>query len=255
MRTYLGRHGPSPSRALVLSALVAAYSLAPGAGEAATRHRPLSEFLNAQGSTNLFIPPTPDYIAWFNNAPPTPTSLFASVDYSGAAARWIRTSGGTPPPTQLSGSVSERDLADGRTEVTVLLRARSALTWVAAIPGDFALDPPLFGYRAPEILANPGLDPSVSSCLLQVVFRNTAPGAPLPDLVDAFILGNTAPGQELVMLSFRSSGQGTLHANFGVTEGTRGSLVVTQTGLFQTPFQGAVGDAFPAELVLLQALR
>jgi hypothetical protein len=88
----------------------------------------------------------------------------------------------------------------------------------------------------------------LSGCDFKVVFKNVAPGAALPDIVNAFILGNAAPGQELVSLMFRASGKGTLRAPFGV-EGARASLVVSQTGLFNTSFMGATADAFPAEKV------
>ena len=80
-------------------------------------------------------------------------------------------------------------------------------------------------------------------------FKNTAPGAAIPDLVDAFILGNAAAGQELRFLSFRSQGDGPLRTEFGVPDGTPGRLTVTQTGLFMTQFQGATADGFPAERV------
>lgn len=216
--------------------------------------RPLSDFLNAQGTTNIFVPPVPDYIAWANNYPPTPQSVFASVDYAGLAARWLRQNGGTAPGTQLSGSVLEVPLSDGRAQVTVVVRARSALTWAIALPAnDLAADPTLFGSRAQELLADPSLTPALSSSMIKVVFDNTAPGAPLPDLVNAFILGNTLPGQELVSLSFTSSGKGPLHAAFGVPDGTPGMLNVQQTGLFGTGFHGAVADAFPAEIVNLRS--
>jgi hypothetical protein len=85
--------------------------------------------------------------------------------------------------------------------------------------------------------------------MFSVSFKNTAPGAPLPDLVNAFILGNTAPGQELRTLAFRSDGDGPLHAAFGVAEGTPGHLTVSQTGILMTGFHGATSDAFPVERV------
>jgi len=215
--------------------------------------RPISDFVNAQGSTRLFIPPIPDFIGWSDNPPNGCNSTkFASVDYAGVAAGWLEANGGPSLGTELSGSVTERPLPDGRAEVTVVLQASNALSWVVGFPiSDLATDPPIFGYRATAILADPSLKPALSTSLLQVKFTNTAMGDPLPDLVNAFILGNALPGQSLTTLSFRSTGSGPLHAQSGVPEGTRGKLTVEQTGLLLHTFMGCPGVAFPAELVRL----
>jgi len=214
------------------------------------RVRPLSDFTSTQGTTNIFIPPVPDFIGWGDNPP----HQFASVDYAGLAAAWLVANGGPNLGTQVQGNVIERPLSDGRALVSVVLRTTGANSWVSPNPGDFANDPLQFGYRAQDILANSSLSPALSNCTLNVTFKNTAPGAPLPDLVNAFILGNTAPGQELRTLSFRSDGDGPLHAAFGVAEGTPGHLTVTETGLFMTGFHGATSDAFPVERVDLHPL-
>lgn len=215
--------------------------------DAAATQRPLSDFLAAQGSTSIFIPPLPDFIGWANNNPQT---LFASVDNMGLVSGYLSSHGGPDLGTQVDGTVMERPLADGRAEVTVVLHTKNALTWVVPLPAnDLATDPLVMGYRGTDLLANPSLTPALSEANMKVVFKNTAPGAPLPDLVTAFILGNTLPGQELVMLSFRSSGFGPLRALAGVPEGTPGRCDVTQTGLFMTHFKGATADGFPAERI------
>jgi hypothetical protein len=217
--------------------------------------RPISDFVNAQGSTNGFLPPIPDFVGWTDDPPNGCNSTqFASVDYAGVAAAWLVASGGPSYGTTVGGSVTERPLADGRADVTVVLTTSNAITWVEALPPiDFANDPPTFGYKANALLANPSLQPALSTSLLQVEFTNTGMGAALPDIVTAFILGEALPGQSLLTLSFRSSGSGPLHANFGVPEGTPGSLNVSQTGLILHTFKGCVGDAFPAEIVNLRA--
>jgi len=212
--------------------------------------RPLSDFLAAQGSTSIFISPLPDFIGWANNSPQT---LFASVDYLGLVGDYLASHGGPVLGTQVEGTVSERALADGRAEVTVVLHTTDALTWVMPLPGnDFATDPLVFGYRGTDLLADPSLVPALSSSDSKVVFKNTAPGAPLPDLITAFILGQTLPGQELVSLSFDSNGTGLLRALSGEPEGSPGRCTVVQTGLFMTGFHGAVGDGFPAERVTIR---
>jgi hypothetical protein len=53
--------------------------------------RPLSDFISTQGSTNIFIPPLPDFIGWTNNNPQT---LFVSVDYTGLVASYLVSHGG-----------------------------------------------------------------------------------------------------------------------------------------------------------------
>ena len=101
--------------------------------------------------------------------------------------------------------------------------------------------PLLFGHRETEVLA--GVEASVGVSDLRVVFKNTAPVAQLPDLFDAFVLGNTAPGQELVSLTFNSRASGKL------ADGSPGQATVSQVGLLMTRFFGATADAFPNERV------
>jgi hypothetical protein len=216
--------------------------------------RPISDFVSAQGSTNGFLPPIPDFVGWSDNPPNGCNSTqFASVDYAGVAAAWRVASGGPSFGTQVSGSVTERPLADGRADVLVVLHTKNAITWVEALPPvDFANDPPTFGYKANALLTDPSLTPALSTSLLQVEFTNPAMGDPLPDIVTAFILGEALPGQSLLTLSFRASGAGPLHANFGVPEGTPGRLAVSQTGLLLHTFHGCPGDAFPAEIINLR---
>jgi hypothetical protein len=220
-------------------------------GAAPMSTRPISDFIDAQGTTNGFIPPIPDFIGWGDN----PFQQFASVDYTGLAAAWLHASGGPDVGTTVSGTVTERKLSDGRVMVTVVLHTTWAITWVWGGEGDLATGPLQFGYRANEILANPAVTPALSSAELKVQFTNTGPGAPLPDLVAAFILGNALPGQELRSLMFRSNGTGAIHAIFGVPEGTPGQLIVTQTGIFMPHSQAPTYDGFPAERVDLHPLQ
>jgi hypothetical protein len=206
--------------------------------------RPLSDFLSAQGTTNLFFPPFPDYIGWANNNPQT---RFALIDYTGLAAAYLAANGGPSIDTQVTGDVSERALSDGRAEVTVNLFTTNAIAWavgVADITG-----PLLYGYRPADLLTDPSLQPALSRVEMHVVFTNDAVGAPLPDLVNAFILGNATAGQSLTTLSFRSSGNGPLRAAFGVADGTPGRLDVSQSGILHASGQGATADGFPAEVV------
>ena len=71
---------------------------------------------------------------------------------------------------------------------------------------------------------------------LRVRFINTAPGAPLPDLLQ--LLFFPEPGQETLSISF------VANAN-----DDEACLHTTQIGLFMAGFNGAVADGFPAESI------
>src|SRR5262249_41646002 len=116
---------------------------------------------------------------------------------------------GTRLGTKTDGTMTERPLADGRAEVSVILHTTDALTWASMFPPP-AAGPTLFGNTAADVQS--GATPALGDSVLQVVFKNTAPGAALPDPVNAFILGNAAPGQELVFIAFRGTATGPLHA-------------------------------------------
>ncbi len=211
--------------------------------------RSLAEFLAAQGSTSGFIPPLPDFIGWTNNNPQT---MFASVDYAGVVAGYLLAHGGPDLGTQVDGTVMERPLADGRAEVTVNLHVTNALTWVIALPPfDIATDPLLFGCRGTDLLADPSIVPTVSNCQMKAVFTNTAPGAPLPDLIPV-LFGFGMPGQEAVAILVNASGAGTLHAASGFGEGTPGRFNLINTGVFHASGKGGTADGFPAEVISLR---
>ena len=96
--------------------------------------RPLSDFLSKQGTTMVFNTPVPDQIGWFNNSSgqfPPASARFALFDYAGLAADYLNHNFGISLGTTTSGSVTERPLADGRAEVTVILHTTNALAWVS----------------------------------------------------------------------------------------------------------------------------
>jgi len=217
-------------------------------------HRPISDFVSAQGTTSFFVPPVPDYIGWS-----TPEGRAASVDYAGVANNWLITNG-LPQGlgTTTDGTINERPLADGRAEVSVLLHTKNALTYVLQCGGggcDFANDVVLFGHRAQQVAL--GADAALGDSFLNVVFKNPAPGLPMPDVVaNNFCIGANPADCELVSLSFHANANGALRAAFGVPDGTPGKAIVAQTGiLFRAQFKGATGDGFPAELVELRVVR
>lgn len=246
-------------RGFALVAAVAVIGLF-GPAIAQAGERPLSDFLNAQGTTSFFWPPFPDYLGWANNSTLVSSSgkslecRFAGIDYAGLSAQYLRDHVGLDLGTAVSGSVHERPLADGRAEVSVSLHATNALTFAQTCANLGPGNPSAFGEQQTDLLLNPYLEPGLSMVNFMVVFKNTAPGAPLPDIV--CVTGATAcpDGFELVSLYMRANGSGPLHYSSGYEEGTPGHLVVTQTGIFRPgPWTSAKSrisyDGFPAERV------
>ncbi len=228
--------------------------------QASTTTRPISDFVNAQGTycipngsggCKLFVPPVANFIGWAD----AKTNRGMSVDYAGLANAWITlVSGGTVSfGTTTSGTITERPLPDGRAEVDVRLHTENALTWVIAcgpqLACDFATDPLLFGHRAPDVLN--GQDAALGSSFMELRFINTAPGAPLPDLEQ--FLHQPLPGQELEFVAFIAHATGTLRAAFGVPDGTPGRASTTQTGLLIVGGKGVIDKgSFPSEHIDLQ---
>lgn len=211
--------------------------------------RPLSDFLSAQGSTSGFFPPLPDFVAWTNN---NPLDKFAAVDYTGLVGDYLASHGGPNLGTRVNGTVMERPLADGRAEVTVNLHVVNALTWVTALPAiDLATDPPLYGYRGGDLLANPSLTPALSTCEMKLVLINTAPGDPLPDLIPV-LFGSGLPGQEVRAVLINASGSGPLRPAAGVPDGTPGRFSLINNGVFHASGKGGTADGFPAEVINLR---
>jgi hypothetical protein len=220
----------------------------------ATTIRPIEDFLGQQGTYlspdipgGVFVPPVKNHLAWTDPG----QGLGMEFDYAGLANQALIEEGGQDLGTTFSGKVIERDLPDGRAEVTVLLHTKNALSW--AIPFDFS-DPGdnpfgdndlLFGARVTDVLN--GATPALGQSFLQTRFIVTGPGAPLPDLLQIAFAPNE--GEELVFLGCRGQASGELRDDFGVPDGTPGRVNMVQTGLFMTHFQGATADGFPAERI------
>lgn len=222
--------------------------------------RPLSDFLDAQGSTSYFWPPFPDYLAWSNNSTLVSSSgkalqcRFAGIDYAGLSAKYLKDHISLDLGTTVSGSVHERALADGRAEVSVSLHTTNAVTFAQTCDNYGPGNPSAFGEQQTDLLANPTLEPGLSVVNFILVFKNTAPEAPLPDILCIYGVTDCPAGFELVSIYMRANGSGPLHESSGYDEGTPGHLVVTQTGIFRpatftSPKSRISYDAFPAERV------
>jgi hypothetical protein len=245
------------TRAALIAAGVALSLLQPNA---IAGSRPISDFLSRQGkfciqlnndgsvdcsashytdnTTSggcfLFIPPVADYNGWSD--PKSATS--ASFDYAGLANAALGGSLGTT----MDGSIDEVAQPDGSVIVKVELHTRNALAF--AVQGFDFNGPLLFGNRVPEI--QNGAEASVGSCSLHVVFRNSAPGALLPEVEELLF----CRFGDLLFISFVGQANGTL------ATGQPGQLQVTQTGLIApfgkaNPHSRVALDAFPAEHILI----
>jgi hypothetical protein len=235
-----------------LALMAAAAFVATAVGLPPAVQRPISDFVDAQGTyclddgmggCFLFCPPPPNRVGW-TDPPAGPLAKFVSVDYAGLDDEWItaESGGAISFDTQFSGQITEKPLPDGRALVNVRLHTENALTLAVDCPFaacDPCAEPTIFGNTAPDVLA--GADAALGHSTLRVKFINTAPGAPLPDLLQLAFFPE--PGQELIWLAFVATAEGT------TPDGTEACMHVTQTGLFMTGFNGAVGDAYPAEII------
>jgi hypothetical protein len=217
----------------------------------------IADFISHQGTTSIFnteVPGLPDNVGW-TTATSVSDGRFALVDYSGKDVEFLSSHYGINLGTTESGTVTSHVLADGRVEWNVELDTDNALAWACpsnpANPPNFnsSSTPLLFGYRAQDLIAHPGLTPALAHSHLQVVVDEPA-GAPLPDLVNAFILGNTIPGEKIVSVDFRAEAKGVVHDPTGHQPDQQGTLVVSQTGVLQRGNGNFVGDfGFSAEVV------
>lgn len=225
----------STAKNLFLIGLVMAFLAVVQVSAAGTRQRPFSEWLSAQGS---FVNPVTCGASVFGWLPPDFTT-FALADYTGKIAQCITNHGGPVFNPEFSGTVTERDLADGTAEIHVIHHFTD--TYVVARDNTQAGSPAILGYRAAELFGQPNRQSALANGMIQVKFIIAQPGDPLPDLTSI---------SNVLSLSARIRGEGPLRTAFGVAEGTPGKVLVSQTGLFNIPGQGnGVADGFPAELV------
>jgi hypothetical protein len=187
---------------LVFSALLGTSRQSIAAGQVTTR--PILDFVNAQGTFDLgflIVPPVPNFLGTSDPV----AGLSMSIDYAGLADE---TCGGVAGTT-FAGSVKEKLLPDGRAEVTVELLTSDAIAWV--VDGfDFANDPVIFGVRWEDKEGNCVINgtPVLGNSMLKLTLINTAPGAPLPDLIQLAVAPE--PGQELLAISLHAEAIGEL---------------------------------------------
>ncbi len=211
--------------------------------------RPISDFIEAQGSEASGIPAP--YNAGTLAIDPE-TGLYMAVDYTGLVNQWLeeQSGGAISLGTEVEGAVIERPLPDGRAEVTVLCHARNAYTAVM-VPSDTSFTM-LFGCDPYEVLLA-GAEPALGEAFLKYVFINDAPGAPIPDMA---VEGLTFPfnPHPYIRFSLEVSAKGPLREAYGVPEGTPGRAQTTQVGLWRTGEMGVTAGDWPVEHIKLQVL-
>jgi hypothetical protein len=237
----------SLARRIVSAAFALGVCVGSASAFAGTTHRPISEFVAAQGTfcfddgaggCVLFVPPVANFVGFTD----TVHNLGISCDYAGLSDDPL----GGALGTSFSGSISERTVQDGSVIITVHLKTSNALVYV--IPFDptdpsnqFGENELLFGTRVTDVQA--GAQPALGSCKLDLEFTNSAPGLPIPDF-EQLIFAPEA-GQSLLSVTF----EGTANGQFA--DGSPGKVHVIERGIFDNGFHGAVADGFPAEFINL----
>lgn len=236
--------------------------------------RPILDFLNAQGKScvpnpyglpgcYLYVPPAPNFLGFSTRSAGESTGLFGAFDYAGLANKTFDNAFGTT--IGANSMVTEQPLDNGTALVRVLLYTEHANAWVIRMTGsplltdltaqqyatEVANYPTLFGLRPQDAAVNLS-GAAFGNSFFDIVFINTAPGAPLVDLI------SLAP-PALQFIAFRAQAKGPLTAAFGVPDGTPGLCAVSESGLIATsavanPKSRVALDAFPAELVDLHVV-
>jgi hypothetical protein len=233
------------ARPIVATAFALGVFASAASASATTTQRPISEFIDAQGTfcvdpptCTIFVPPVPNFVGWTD----TVHDLGISFDYAGLSEGPL----GGALGTTFSGTISERTVQDGSVIITVRLHTDNALVYV--IPFDptspanqFGENPLIFGTRATDVLA--GAEPALGDSNFTLEFTNSAPGLPIPDFEQ--LLFAPEPGQSLVSVTF----EGTASGHFA--NGKAGKVHVIERGIFHNGFHGAVADGFPAEFINL----
>ena len=183
--------------------------------------RPLSDFLDAQGTTEFFFPPVQDMLAW--------TDLefvnFALVDYAGLANDYLES---VDPAlslgTEVEGRVLECVGRDGTVTIKVVLSTENALGFAQSVEDlfasgfDFLNTPTIFGVKAQDV--EDGAEPALGHVRLQATFTIDNSGDPLPDI--RIMYQEQLADHSPATIDLRSTTEGTL------PDGTEATLRIQQ---------------------------
>ena len=188
------------------------------------KERPLTDFLDAQGTTQFFFPPVQDMLAWTDAA----FVNFAVVDYAGLADNYVESATGSSLGTGVNGRVLECATGDGGpVKISVVLSTRKALGFAQSIQDlinsgfDFLNTPTTFGVKAQDVVNN-GDAPALGPATLRVTFFIAEAGGPLPDIRIAFQANE--PDVRPITVDFRSTTVGRL------SDGTKSRMRIQQVG-------------------------
>jgi hypothetical protein len=226
--------------ALLLAAALLLLAAAPTTAAAGAWTRPVSDWLDAQQVLDTSIAVELSEVSFYE--PSSGEQYIADMD--GRIAAWVTANGGALYEPDLSGSVHERLLPDGRSLVTVRVRFSSAITYIWLDENDFAdfpNGPELFGHRASEIAD--GAPATLGQGMFSITFTNPVPGGPLPLLEQLAFAPEE--GQEIISVTFSASARGPLREASGYPEGTPGMGATQQIGVFQA----STPDGYPVEWV------
>ncbi|UCG70521.1 MAG: hypothetical protein JSV09_05765 [Thermoplasmata archaeon] len=189
--------------------------------------RPIEDFVEAQGKYGW-------YLMWGTNL----WDREAYVDYAGVDNEAIIAAGGDDLGTTFSGTITEKVLKDGNTLVHVTLFTKNALTYSYDAPiGDF-----VYGSTVGEVIG--GAPASLGNSRFSLTYiTDEAPGAPMPDLVDMVVFG--IPGTYPIKVNFVANSRGELNSEYGVPQGTPGSLTVVMAANFNAPGLWSNGHFLP----------
>jgi hypothetical protein len=196
------------------------------AGDPGVRHRPIEEFVEAQGTycvnaaaCTLFEPPVGNVLGFISIQ--DGVRYLAKVDYAGLANAWAGGAFGTT----FDGDITERELPDGTAHVKITLHTRNALAWVTGrLPASGGGWGPLFhvfGHTAPQVVA--GELPAFGDVLFTLDYVAPYAGAPIPDLTRFWFDGTYAGYRTREAVHSRAAGW--------MDDGAPGELVLQLTGL------------------------
>jgi len=205
--------------------------------------RPLTDFLDEQGSSSTFFAPVPDYLGWVDGDFVT----FALVDYAGLAEAWIEATSDYSLPTDIDGHVKEREIDTDTFEVKIKLRTANALSFAQSVADivangfDFAGTDTIFGNKAADVAD--GDTAATGWAHLDITLTTSSPDADLPDLVGIFDTVDYAPAS----FEFKSQCVGLR------PDGTRARLRIHQVA--STVWDGDAWEwVFTTEIVSLENL-
>ncbi len=194
-------------------------SLLPVQANAQTTSRPLQDWLTAQGG---------GYFWW--TEPGSPNNFY--IDYVNNYGAPLGLG------TTLSGTVTERKLRNGQTQVSVKLHVQNAFGYAWRNDTGLAL-----GHSYADVVG--GKDPAVGDCLFSLDYvTSRKPGDPMTAAQDRH---TWLPASRIVKIQIVAELDGTLRASFGVPDGTPGKAQTTQVGLYGVSAWNSGSDYFPAE--------